>query len=423
MLKIITGTIALLCAFVAFGQTQADTIKVYFDVNRDAFNPGLCDNASVMAQFIEKVDFAKASGTLERIEVYGYSSPDGPQKLNERLSTARCRNIADYIIARTGVDSSLVIAKGLGEAWDELRDIVAANPDVPCRNSVLDILDNTPLWIYGSNGRVIGGRKKQLMDLAGGRPYRWLLANIFPKLRNALCVSIHYAVVEEPEAEEIAEPVDTASVVETIVIDEPEFISEANPDTAFIMEPITADIKDSEDPLYRLAIKNNLVFDAILMPNLELEWLASDRWSVALEGNIAWWGNYANERSYRVCIISPEVRRWIKPRAPWHGMYVGIFAGGGWYDLEKGVPGYRGEGGMAGLSFGYMWPVGKHLLFEAGIGAGYMYTRLKEYRPYEGHHLYLRTRDIQYFGPLKLKFSIAWRFCAAGKPKHIISGI
>lgn len=174
-------------------------------------------------------------------------------------------------------------------------------------------------------------------------------------------------------------------------------------------------------PIHRFALKTNMLYYAALMPNLELEWLCHDKWSVSLEGNVAWWGDDPKNKSYRLAVIDAEVRRWIKPRAPWHGMFVGAFVGGGWYDLENGGLGYYGEGAMAGLSFGYMWPVGRNLSLSAEVGAGYMYTRFKEYEPFEGHYLYERTKSLNYFGPLMLKFSIAWRFSDRNKSKRIKS--
>lgn len=166
---------------------------------------------------------------------------------------------------------------------------------------------------------------------------------------------------------------------------------------------------DASDVKHRLALKTNLLYDAILFPNLEFEWMFNKHWSVGIEGDVAWW-KPAFTRVYRLAIISPEVKYHIRPSGPWHGMYVGLFAGGGLYQLEHKHEGYKGEGGMGGVSFGYMWPVGKHLFFEAGIGAGYMSTRYKVYQSLDGHKLYTHTKTLKYFGPLKLKFSIAWRF-------------
>lgn len=188
---------------------------------------------------------------------------------------------------------------------------------------------------------------------------------------------------------------------------------EESVDTVSVSVP-SNDIK----PYHRLALKTNLLYDAALLPNIEVEWLIKRTWSLSLEGGVAWWGKYANERSYRLAMISPEAKLWIRPRAPWHGFYVGIFAGCGLYDLEKGRPGYRGEGVMGGVSGGFMWPVSRCLSLEAAIGVGYMFTRYKEYLPVNGHHVYQRTKEIHYFGPLKVKFSLVWRLWDINKPKR-----
>ncbi len=172
-------------------------------------------------------------------------------------------------------------------------------------------------------------------------------------------------------------------------------------------------------PFQKFALKTNLLYDAALMPNLEIECMFNHRWSMLVEGNVAWWKNDPKHKYYQIMMISPEVRRWFFTKDYWHGMYVGIFAGGGMYDLENGGTGYRGEGGMVGLSVGYMWPITRYLSLEAGLGAGYMFTRYKEYVPHDGHYLYLRTKDLNYFGPLKAKLSIAWRFNDINKSKKV----
>ena len=168
-------------------------------------------------------------------------------------------------------------------------------------------------------------------------------------------------------------------------------------------------------PLH-FALKTNMLLDAALMPNIELQWLVNDKWSAALEADVAWWKpDY--KKVYRIALISPEVRYHFRQRAQWHGMYVGAFAGGGLYQLEWKHDGYKGEGFMAGLSFGYMWPIRHNLSLEAGIGAGYMHTRYKVYDSLDGHKLYMRTKSLNYFGPLKLRLSLAWRFDIMAKKK------
>lgn len=159
----------------------------------------------------------------------------------------------------------------------------------------------------------------------------------------------------------------------------------------------------------RLAVKTNLLYDAVLMPSLEVEYRIDDRWSVNLEGDVAWWKNDGRHRYYQLATVSPEGRYWFGTRKPWHGHYVGVFGGFSWYDLENGARGYRGEAETVGLSYGYMFPVGRSLSFEAGIGIGYMHSEYEEYLPIDGHYVYQQTSRMNYFGPLKLKFALVWR--------------
>ncbi len=140
-----------------------------------------------------------------------------------------------------------------------------------------------------------------------------------------------------------------------------------------------------------------------------MEYRIDDRWSVNLEGDVAWWKNDGRHRYYQLATVSPEGRYWFGTRKPWHGHYVGVFGGFSWYDLENGARGYRGEAETVGLSYGYMFPVGRSLSFEAGIGIGYMHSEYEEYLPIDGHYVYQQTSRMNYFGPLKLKFALVWR--------------
>ncbi|MDE5744452.1 MAG: DUF3575 domain-containing protein [Paramuribaculum sp.] len=160
----------------------------------------------------------------------------------------------------------------------------------------------------------------------------------------------------------------------------------------------------------RFLLKTNLLYYAILMPNLEVEWKFADRWSAALEFQGAWYAKNDPHKVYRVATVMPEVRYWIMERSRWNGMYVGAFVGAGLYDLCDGKKGHEGEGGLVGISAGYMWAIGKHLSLDAGIGLGYLYARDKLYYPRDGHYLYQLTKNVNYFGPLRLKLSLVWRF-------------
>lgn len=167
-----------------------------------------------------------------------------------------------------------------------------------------------------------------------------------------------------------------------------------------------------------MALKTNLLYDAALMPSLEVEFRLGPRWTLNLEGDMAWWTKSANNQFYQLATVSPEVRHWFGTRKAWHGHYIGLFGGFSWYDLENKKKGYLGEAATTGISYGYMFPIARNLSLEAGIGLGYMHTRYKEYLPIDGHYVYQQTKRMNYFGPLKLKLGFVWRLWKADGKKE-----
>lgn len=157
-----------------------------------------------------------------------------------------------------------------------------------------------------------------------------------------------------------------------------------------------------------LAVKTNLLYDAALSPSLETEYRFAPHWSVNAEYSIAWWSRKSDHKYYHLQQLSPEVRYWLNSDNMWKGHYFGAFAGAGLYDLENGAEGYQGEFLMAGLSYGYMFPIGKSLSLEAGLGLGWLYTIYDEYIPYEGHYVYMQKVRTSYLGPVKAKLAIVW---------------
>lgn len=76
---------------------------------------------------------------------------------------------------------------------------------------------------------------------------------------------------------------------------------------------------------------------------------------------------------------------------------------------------------MVGVSYGYMFPIGRRLSLEAGIGLGYMHSKYEVYDPipYLGgtHYVYRQISKLDYFGPLKLKLTLVWRLWNTDKKK------
>lgn len=382
--------LVFLCAYASEAQVlKHDTVKVRFYQSVSTISPALKENARALDSIADIVRLY-AQDPRFRMEVRGWASPEGASLFNSSLSLDRAEAILDYVERKTGVRpraSSLTVS-GMGIDWKGLEESMMRDRNIPYADEALRIIRDVPVW-QTENGVLVGSRKKSLMDLRGGEVFEHLMYNHFSPLRRA---EIILTYIPEP----------ALAQVEDLSQDVPMPVPEMHP--AALPEHI---------PIHRLALKTNLLTDAILMPSLEAEWLIRENWSLAAHGNVAWWSRDSEHRYYQLAAIYPEARWWFKTKGPWHGHYLGIFAGGTWYDLENGGRGYQGEGGFVGLSYGYMFPVSRSLSFEVGIGVGYLYTEYEEYLPvpYMGgtHYVYQQTSRMNYLGPLKLKFSFVWR--------------
>lgn len=393
ILPLLLGVLCLLPTTAATLATYSAT--VYFRQGYRIYEPGLADNAATM----ERLLTALRSRRVDSVIVCAYASPEGSSTANDRLARLRCRTIANHIGERSGLPSLRVICSPGGIAWDELHRKVAADMSVPCRDEVLGILDNT-----------LGRRKQALMGLHGGVPYRWLYSNIFPALRNAFVIVVYAG--EDDEVVSPSVPADTvAESMDTVFSGSVKPPPELLPDVGTTAEPCLPELLRWQP----FALGTNLIYDALLCPNLSFEWRFSEKYSVLAEADVAWWSNNRRHKYYQLMYLGAEGRRWFASRKPWHGFYAGIMAGGGKYDLENGGEGYKGEGLLAGLTFGYTFPVGARLSLDAGIGLGYMYTRYEVYHPFDGHYLYQRKADTSYFGPIRARLALVWRFGSCRK--------
>ena len=405
-LKIIISVLYVLVSSVVVygGMVDRDTLSVYFEKDQARIDTALDGNKEAVDS-ISRVITTYGLTPDFRMSVKGLTSPEGTSAFNQWLSHRRVEAFVEYMETRTGVTLSApaLDTVSLGVDWDGLAVSIEKAQPFDGAAEALSIVRNTPVWVV-EDGVVTGGRLKSLKDLQGGKVYGYLMDNIFPSLRRVEVV-LQYS----PKPRPVIMAVSPAPLEQAVF-------------SAPALEPVAriAPVPEPE-PFYRMALKTNLLADIALMPSLEVEYLINEQWSVAAHGAVAWWSNEPAHKFYQISTIYPEARWWFKTKAPWHGHYLGLFAGGTWYDLERGARGYQGEGGFVGLSYGYMFPISKNLSFEAGLGLGYLYTKYREYLPVDfmggTHYVYQQTSVLNWFGPLKVKFALVWRLWDTNKTK------
>lgn len=139
-----------------------------------------------------------------------------------------------------------------------------------------------------------------------------------------------------------------------------------------------------------VALRNNLLYDATLTPNLGADIRVDSLWTIgALVGLNAWDIDKDKNKKWRHLLISPNVRRWLGDSL-FHKSYVEADLIYSHYNvgntkipfgLYSGVKDRRLQGDLVALGgkYGYSWILARHWRIEAEAGIAVGYAWFKEY--------------------------------------------
>lgn len=139
-----------------------------------------------------------------------------------------------------------------------------------------------------------------------------------------------------------------------------------------------------------VALRNNLLYDATLTPNLGADIRVDSLWTIgALVGLNAWDIDKDKNKKWRHLLISPNVRRWLGDSL-FHKSYVEADLIYSHYNvgntkipfgLYSGVKDRRLQGDLLALGgkYGYSWILARHWRIEAEAGIAVGYAWFKEY--------------------------------------------
>jgi hypothetical protein len=164
-----------------------------------------------------------------------------------------------------------------------------------------------------------------------------------------------------------------------------------------------------------LHLRSNLLYDAVVVPNLGVEFSTGSNWSFVIDGSCMWIANEPRHRYWRVATAGMELRYWPGASARAFlrkGHHIGLFGSLFRYDIEFGKTGYMADlnyGG--GISWGYAAPLGSHFSLDFTLGVGYLGGKWKEYQPSGdayNHYVWQRDRRFNWFGPAKAEITLVW---------------
>ena len=407
MRGLIVSAFMLLGCFQTFGQESRKEVCIGFPVGNSTLNTAYGDNAERLSEVVSFLESVKKDSTLELVGVSfcGSASPEGGFAVNRRLAEQRREALESYVRGRVSIPDGIISRPEGFIAWERLAELVEVS-DMPHKQEAVDVLRNVPEFTYNNKGVLVDSRKKHLMELQYGRTWHYMYKHFFDQIRNASVILVtvrQKPVVEEPvetedETPAAPLPADTTVVAETPVTVSPEI-----------------------RPPFYMALKTNMLYDVLGVPNVGLEFYLGKNWSVGGNWMYGWWDKESRHRYWRVYGGDIAVRKWFGKKAdrkPLTGHHVGVYGQLFTYDFERGGKGYMGgePGGTlwekanyaAGLEYGYSLPVAPRLNIDFTMGIGYWGGKYYKYIPLDGHYVWQATKNRHWFGPTKAEISLVW---------------
>ena len=165
-----------------------DELEIIFKVSRIDIDSSVFNNEVTFGKILDAVDriFSNPFMKLDKIEVAGYASPEGPPDFNTWLGENRAKALIDYIIKHRpqyDLTTDHFRIRNGEENWEGLRRVVAAS-DMKRKEQVLEIIDNDTI----PDER----RKIWIERIDNGWVWRRMLDEIYPHLRCARYLAIYY---------------------------------------------------------------------------------------------------------------------------------------------------------------------------------------------------------------------------------------
>ncbi|MDE7345222.1 MAG: DUF3575 domain-containing protein [Muribaculaceae bacterium] len=386
----------------AFAQTEKDSVKVYFRVSDTHIDRSFQRNGATLDSIFSKLTADSVSGPTHRlvgVRVTGAASPEGSVEFNRYLSEKRANAIFNEFKNRGLLTDSLTTFNFIGRDWKGLQNEVESDSNIPYRAEVLSLLeringDNPPLHPLA-----------ELKAIHGGIPYRYLLTHLFPELR-ASRLTVEY------------EPVYPDICIPSLPLHAPE--QQVAVTGGILPLPVVLGTVKECRPFY-MGLKTNMLYDALLIPNIGAEFYVGKNISLTADWMYGWWDRDRTHYYWRAYGGNIGARWWFGPQAdekPLTGHHLGIFAGAVTYDFELGKGGIMGGiprgtlwdrcNFISGIEYGYSLPVARRLNIDFSLAFGYMGGKYIKYEPKYGFYIWQSTHRLHWFGPTKAEISLVW---------------
>ena len=393
----------------AYAASIQDSLRttIYFRPGYSLLELSYRDNAANMKALTQGIQTIKGNPCvqLQHIRILSAASPEGNSALNKRVAKRRGERLRDYLKETLVLPDSIFTVSSAGEDWQGLASLIAKEK-TPWRDKALQIIRHTPEWVT-RNGKVVDGRKRQLQNLDGGKAWKYMLDNHFYTLRTGAVVVCEVKTLAAESTPSAAEARSEQARLESASQ------SPSSPPFPAIPSQVHPSSESQAPPVASyFALKSNLLYDALLVPNLSLEASISSGWTLGAGGMFAWWSKDAKHRYWRIYGGDLEIRKYfgtLSKSKPLQGHHLGIYGDFLTYDFEFGAKGYQSKATYAaGIKYGYSHPIANRLNLDFALGIGYLHSNYKTYVPRDGCYVYQETKKRKWLGPTQAEISLVW---------------
>lgn len=398
----------------AYAASIQDSLRttIYFRPGYSLLELSYRDNAANMKALTQGIQTIKGNPCvqLQHIRILSAASPEGNSALNKRVAKRRGERLRDYLKETLVLPDSIFTVSSAGEDWQGLASLIAKEK-TPWRNKALQIIRHTPEWIT-RNGKVVDGRKRQLQNLDGGKAWKYMLDNHFYTLRTGAVVVCEVKTLAAESTPSAAEARLEQARLES-ASQQSASQSPSSPPFPAIPSQVHPSSESQAPPVASyFALKSNLLYDALLVPNLSLEASIGSGWTLGAGGMLAWWSKDAKHRYWRIYGGDLEIRKYfgtLSKSKPLQGHHLGIYGDFLTYDFEFGAKGYQSKATYAaGIKYGYSHPIANRLNLDFALGIGYLHSNYKTYVPRDGCYVYQETKKQKWLGPTQAEISLVW---------------
>lgn len=272
------------------------SFSVYYRSAVSKIERGFRNNAATLKAATEGLRSIVYNGNLRIYKVYiiGAASPEGRPELNARLARDRAEGVKAFLksVEPRLTDADFVVISR-GEDWEGATKIAASYDTETGSSTVSDIFKDS------QNSEA---KKLMMKRLQGGNVWRRLISDYYPSLRRT-DIHVLYSTVRPIGPVECELPEVTLEVPYSVNIAPPTVLPEVE-----FPEP-----EPPKERFYTVAVKTNLLYDAVTALNAEVEFPVGKNFSVMVEDVFPWWSWGPNGKKYcfQIWSMGIEPRWWF----------------------------------------------------------------------------------------------------------------